>query len=229
MKSAPPLPSSSLARLVSARAQADIDFLDGKTSLRTRRGKKRVQAEQALIANYIRQSFFAFVEEACTAGYARNWTADEVRQSVAKELTRIAQEAFVEKYGEDERYSTSASKLEDYSDEYDDEYGSDDFGPDEIVRQIKHSDDWRHYLTRLRDIANKQALAEDHEALGTPIPHGYRTHIRQWMKREGLENLEQAARRLRLSKSALKSIMSNQGKPRYGRSTLERVLKETGC
>lgn len=46
------------------------------------------------------------------------------------------------------------------------------------------------------------------------------------MKREDLEKVEYAARRLRLSKSALKSIMSSKGKLRYSQETLERVLKE---
>jgi lambda repressor-like predicted transcriptional regulator len=57
-------------------------------------------------------------------------------------------------------------------------------------------------------------------------PPGCRAEIQAWMKRKGIENLDNAARRLGLSKSALKSIMSDRGKPRYGAETLKRVLDE---
>ena len=57
---------------------------------------------------------------------------------------------------------------------------------------------------------------------------GYRKEVRSWIERESLGNVERAARRLGLSKSALKSIMSSKGKPRYSKETLERVLKEIG-
>jgi transcriptional regulator with XRE-family HTH domain len=57
---------------------------------------------------------------------------------------------------------------------------------------------------------------------------GYRNEVQAWMRRKEIGNVEQAARRLGLSKSALKSIMSERGKPRYSEDTLARILKEIG-
>jgi hypothetical protein len=57
---------------------------------------------------------------------------------------------------------------------------------------------------------------------------GYRQNVREWMARKELKTLEQASSRLGLCKSALKSIMSSKGKPRYCQETLQRVLKEIG-
>jgi len=57
---------------------------------------------------------------------------------------------------------------------------------------------------------------------------GYRAEVRQWMKRRGLCNLEMASKRLGVSTSTLKSIMSGKGKCRYGKRALESVLKQIG-
>lgn len=46
------------------------------------------------------------------------------------------------------------------------------------------------------------------------------------MARKQIQNVEQAARRLAVSKSTLKSIMSSEGQARNGKETLDRILKE---
>jgi hypothetical protein len=46
------------------------------------------------------------------------------------------------------------------------------------------------------------------------------------MRGKGLDSIEQAARRLAVSKDTLKSIMSSKGKPKYGPETLKRVIEE---
>ena len=55
---------------------------------------------------------------------------------------------------------------------------------------------------------------------------GYRKEVQAWMKRKQIAKLDDAAKRLALSKSALKSIMSSRGKLRCGADTLGRILKE---
>ena len=57
---------------------------------------------------------------------------------------------------------------------------------------------------------------------------GYRTKVQKWMAVEALCNLEVAARRLGICPSALKSIMSDRGKCRYGEATLARILGMIG-
>jgi hypothetical protein len=57
---------------------------------------------------------------------------------------------------------------------------------------------------------------------------GYRTEVRQWMELEGLGTLDIAARRLHISVSTLKSIMSDRGKRRHGDAVLTRILGSIG-
>ena len=52
----------------------------------------------------------------------------------------------------------------------------------------------------------------------------YRKEVRQWMTHEGLRNLNEASKRLGVSMSALKSMISHRGKRRYGEASLIRIL-----
>jgi hypothetical protein len=54
---------------------------------------------------------------------------------------------------------------------------------------------------------------------------GYRTEVMTWMKAEEIDTIPEAAKRLAISETTLKSIMSNKGEVRYGKDTLDRVLK----
>lgn len=53
---------------------------------------------------------------------------------------------------------------------------------------------------------------------------GYRAEIYEWMRRKNLETIEQASRKLNVSDSTLKSIMSSKGKARYSQKTLQAIL-----
>jgi hypothetical protein len=61
-----------------------------------------------------------------------------------------------------------------------------------------------------------------------PERRGYRDHIRAWMKRTGIDTIPQAAKRLGVSESTLKSVMSTKIDVRYGADTLAEILKKTG-
>lgn len=71
-----------------------------------------------------------------------------------------------------------------------------------------------------------EAQASVNDLAGQGKRKSYRTEVQQWMQQKNLETLEQASRRLGISHSTLKSIMSDKGKPRFGQATLERVLRE---
>jgi hypothetical protein len=60
-----------------------------------------------------------------------------------------------------------------------------------------------------------------------PTRRGYRDHIRGWMKLHGIRTIAIAAKRLGVSESTLKSIMTTKGEIRYSPDTLARILKET--
>jgi len=57
---------------------------------------------------------------------------------------------------------------------------------------------------------------------------GYRSEIREWMQQKRITSVEKAAKRLAVSDSTLKSIMSDKGTIRYSAETLARILKEIG-
>lgn len=71
-------------------------------------------------------------------------------------------------------------------------------------------------------------LKKPHQPQGRGERRGYRTEIDEWMKREGLTSLDQARRRLGISKDTLKSIRSSKGEKKYSDETLAKVLKQIG-
>jgi hypothetical protein len=81
---------------------------------------------------------------------------------------------------------------------------------------------WGMEAYRLESLGNRQAPEK-------PAIHrrGYRSHIRAWMKNETISTVPLAAKRLGVSESTLKSIMSEKGDIRYSADTLARVLRET--
>ena len=60
------------------------------------------------------------------------------------------------------------------------------------------------------------------------IRRGYRAEVRAWMKREGISSVQKAAKKLAVSDSTLKSIMSNRGDVRYSPETLAEILAKIG-
>ena len=71
-------------------------------------------------------------------------------------------------------------------------------------------------------------LSSTVSAAQSPLRKGYRTEILKWMASKDLSTVAQVAKKLGVSRSTLKSIMSTKGKPRYGTETLERILAEIG-
>jgi hypothetical protein len=57
---------------------------------------------------------------------------------------------------------------------------------------------------------------------------GYRAEVRAWMKQEGISSVLKAAKKLAVSDSTLKSIMSNRGNVKYSHETLAEILERIG-
>lgn len=74
----------------------------------------------------------------------------------------------------------------------------------------------------------KRLIATDKDDRTPPNRPGYKDEIDEWMSREGLKNLEVAARRLAVSVDVLKSIRSSKGRARHSDDTLSDVLAKTG-
>src|ERR1035437_2337912 len=75
---------------------------------------------------------------------------------------------------------------------------------------------------------HRQSLEETVMPIAPPERRAYRAEVRHWMAVEEIDSVEDAAKRLGLSLSALKSIMSDRGYRRYGDATLSRVLERIG-
>jgi hypothetical protein len=82
----------------------------------------------------------------------------------------------------------------------------------------------RWHKESYRRLIPSQSLQAVSEQLEAPR-RGYRNEVRAWMVREQIQKLDTAAKILGISKSALKSIMSDKGTPRYGVDALRRVLQ----
>jgi|SRR5579862_8215051 len=61
-----------------------------------------------------------------------------------------------------------------------------------------------------------------------PDRRGYRKEVNAWIGANGIDTLQTAAKRLGVSKSTLKSIMSDKGAVRYSPETLQGILKKIG-
>ena len=65
------------------------------------------------------------------------------------------------------------------------------------------------------------------EAIEQPaLRRGHRAEVRAWMAARGIKTVAQAAKDLAVSETTLKNIMSDKGKVRYGRDTLEQILEK---
>jgi hypothetical protein len=74
--------------------------------------------------------------------------------------------------------------------------------------------------------ALKDALKLDRPEDNKPVVlrRGYRKEVRVWMQRNEISSVKEAAKRLAISDSILKSIMANVGKKKYSPETLAGVL-----
>jgi len=92
-----------------------------------------------------------------------------------------------------------------------------------VQRVWKRAQHW--FIEGYRRIDSRGTFLSDR----VPVTRrGYRQEIQQWMKAQQIPTVAQAAKRLGISKSALKSIMSDKGSVRYGDDRLNLVLSEIG-
>ena len=107
-------------------------------------------------------------------------------------------------------------------------------GPDEVERLTQEVN--QSNMSNIDSMlgAMKRAADRVEEFLqACPEPaqsrRGYRCEIRQWMKSKQIHSVKDAARKLGVSDSALKSMMTDKGEKKYSDETLRRVLEEIGA
>jgi hypothetical protein len=188
---------------------AEIAFIDEKQAVAPSRFEYEAQR---LIFRYVEAVFFGFAAQAVQAGKEGRWNGERIRRALDEFLDYLAHRACFDKYPNLSGHQSEWFKRD-------------------LKTASKDWVGWRAVHEGLRQVAELRALpAEDASIPSFNTPRrGYRKEIREWIAREELDNLDQAARRLALSKSALKSIMSSTGRLRCSMETLNRVLKEIGC
>jgi hypothetical protein len=217
----PEFPENSRARIQAEKIRAGRDFEGAK------HGARHNQEVEALFRTCVLRVFLVFAEEAAELTRRGTWSVGKM-ETEANEFVR---QQTIEVYYEKGR-SPSGSRLKAVTSSW---RGS--ILP-AVQRQFEQSPQWAHYEDLLLEVAEAQSVvgapdssgvAADPEAIaGAERKRGYRTEVRKWMELKGLKTLELAAKDLGVSLSALKSIMSDQGKRRCSEATLRRVLGITG-
>jgi len=169
------------------------------------------------IRKYVLRQFLVFVREASKLGKRGIWQVDRVEKAALEFLDRAIFDAVYDKgRGSRERWISHSS-------------GS---VTSEICRQFERSSEWQQYQDMLLQVAEGQApraASDNPKALTEPKRRpSYRAEVDAWMAREHLGTLDEAAGRLRIDVSVLKSIRSSQGRLRCGQETLNRVLRAIG-
>jgi hypothetical protein len=170
------------------------------------------------LRKYVLRQFLVFVREASKFGKRGIWHVDRVEDFALEFLRRATIDAVYDK-----GRGCGKSWISDWSGSL----------TSVISRQFEESSEWQQYQDMLLQVAEAQeagAVNADAEALTEPKRRqSYRAEVDAWMAQEHLRTVDEAATRLRIDVSALKSIRSSQGKLRYGEETLNRVLKTIGC
>jgi hypothetical protein len=164
-------------------------------------------AEHSICA-FVQKVYWAFAYQACRAWEEGQpaWNGERVRREIKKYLLALTHYVYHEKHPSKGDYVFRSLLTR-------------------VTQQVENAKEWDKFQAEMKRVAEAQAMP----ITGAKKPrHGYRREIQQWMKRAQLNDLDQARRRLGISVSTLKSIMSDKGKARYGADTLERVLKEIG-
>lgn len=165
---------------------------------------------------YILRQFVVLVREASKLGKRGIWQVDRVEGFALEFLRRATIDAVYHtgrRFGERWISNWSGSLTS------------------AICRQFESSSEWQQYQDMLLQIAEAQeaGVVTDTEALTEPKRRqSYRAEVDAWMARQNLRTLGEAAGRLTIDVSALKSIRSSRGRLRCGQETLNRVLETIG-
>jgi len=203
-------PHKSRAAVAAERLRAGNDFDQALEHL------SRDADIEDQIRKYILRQFLVFVREVSKLGKAGIWPVDRVEGDALEFLRHATIDAVYSKrpWLGDRWISRMSGQL-----------------TSEILRQFEKSPEWHQYRDMLLDVAEAQEAgtavgAKDLTGFGRR--RSYRAEVHEWMAGQKIKTAAEAARRLAVSESALKSIMSSRGIRRYGEQTLNRVLKAVG-
>ena len=192
------------ARIVNAKVKGQRAFREAES--------RGMPVPLASAVRYVMAMFHAFLKEACPFGRSGAWGVDHLEEMAQKWIysTILFAESDMGAQGDNFRRMLTESGMGVRS---------------QILALFKWEPEWKFYEDQLIEISDMQASGS--EEVGTTIRiRGYRSEVRAWMSRSGITSVKQAARRLTVSASTLKSIMTDRGEIRHSRSTLEEVLKK---
>jgi len=208
-------------RIIDSEIMASRALKASEPHLRSFYVSSRSSGNWQVLEQYVLPVFLAFAKETCAMSQhkPKPWYSDQIDR-VVREFLR---ELLVAVRGEYDRpdYPVFAMTSD---------VGGYGYVRPEAKDIIEKSAEWKTYQDLLLTVedASEQPESETEPSMQTGKRIGYRKEVYAWMERQGIDNVEIAARRLGISKSALKSVMSDKGKARYGPELLERVLKLIG-
>jgi hypothetical protein len=184
----------------------DKAFIDAEIEFKnSRKVMGRTQTDgHILIKKYIRTVYIAFLHAACKVVAKGVWTAERFRSEQPRYLENLTRHVFLDKVW----WKYHDREIE------------------EILRgvkiQVENMDEWVTIQEEL-----KAAIANDMVVTAPSEAHRreYRSEIRAWMTKAEIASVKDAARRLCVSETVLKSMMTTKGKKRYGNDKLTDVLK----
>jgi len=221
----PDFPTHAQTRVTAARVKAAKELVDGIKKLADR------YSEEAAI-HYVMGIFSAFSHEACELGKLNIWASARIEYEADKFLRALAINAqdecdqlglhVADMLSSHRLVTVMSSSILRW------ELPPRPIRP-KIFRAFKNSTEWRRYQGELLEVAGLQSRPDVSTsaplATNTIEPRkGYRSEVRQWMKANGISGVKAAAKRLAVSDSTLKSIMSTKGEIRYSPNKLADIL-----
>jgi len=194
-------PNEAQAAVEGEKIRARKVFDQAKKELpETRYGS--MQQVTKLLKQFIMSVFSVFASEACKLGRNGVWHVVDLHAECERFLGNFTDEAHASRGFDTNDHEIARNAIN--------------------QRELMKYPEWEKYEDDRLEVANMQAAGKKSDE-GTR--QGYRREVMEWLRRTELENVEQAANKLGVSKSTLKSIMSSRGKIRYSADTLERILK----
>jgi hypothetical protein len=158
--------------------------------------------------------FFAFARQVCKAVEENpptgKWTGERSRRALTEYLASLAEYVYnqkrTESYVAEELYNLRrVSKV-----------------------AIEKTPQWGELQAELKRIAEQHHAAAIGKAKQQSRLRGYRDPIRAWMADHQIPSVKIAAKRLGVSESVLKSMMTSKGKIRHSEESLRTVLEKIG-
>ena len=189
-----------------------VEIIDAGTAFEQAKQGRPRSAIEGLLRTSILRVMLVFAEEGAKLVSGRTWSATQLDKQTREFLRRLTIRFHYEK-----GYDHDGHRLSMWISDWNRSVLA------EVEREFEKTPEWQQYLRILRNAA--VTLLPSPQSPQSSCRLGYREEVRRWMGRSNIQTVAAAARKLGVSATTLKSIMSSRGKVRYAEETLQRVLE----